>query len=232
MYKIINESGNHRGYQYSEYGLNILSDIFVKQDSKKYKPCMENGFYFTDIHHILMYLEYGIYLWRIDLPTEDKDFIMEKDPIDEKYRSNKIILSQKYDLRLKSTFEFLVENGVDIKIDNNRAIRWASKNGFIDIVEYLIEQGANYRVLDNESLYLACENGHINVVNLLLNHGVHPLLSKYLLGAIRCGSLNIVKILISNGADYKFSDNICLRTAILCNHADIIAYLNLLNNKN
>ena len=106
-FKITNEQENHNGYQYVD-GLNVLNMPFAEEGS-----CVPGGFYFTDAENILFYLSYGIYLREISLPETDPDFKMVKDPEDDKWRANKIILGKRYNLSDISTFEYLIQQGAE-----------------------------------------------------------------------------------------------------------------------
>ena len=45
--------------------------------------------------------------------------------------------------------KLLIENGADITVGDNCAIRWASRNGHIEIVKLLIENGADCTAWNN-----------------------------------------------------------------------------------
>ena len=63
----------------------------------------------------------------------------------------------------------LVECGADIHACNDQALRWASSNGHLDIVKYLIECDADIHARDDEALRWASHYGHFNVVHYLKN---------------------------------------------------------------
>ena len=134
-FKITNEKENHYGFQYQD-GLNVLKEPFSEEGS-----CVPGGLYFTDAKHIFQFMEYGIYLREVTLPTTDKDFRMVADEGD-KWRVNKIILGKKYELWNVETIKYLVEKGADVYADNNYAVRMASQNGHLEVVKYLVEKGA------------------------------------------------------------------------------------------
>src|SRR5579875_3340782 len=138
-FKITNEEEIHHGFQYVD-GLNILTEEFQEEGS-----CVQGGFYFTDIKNILKFLDYGIYLREVTLPTDDPDFKMVLDPQGDKWRANKIILGKRYLLSDLETFKFLVEQGADFRINNDYTIQWTSKNGYLEITNFLVEKGADFR---------------------------------------------------------------------------------------
>ena len=50
------------------------------------------------------------------------------------------------------------------------ALRWASKNGHLEVVKYLVENKANIHAQNDEALRLASENGHLEVVKYLVEN--------------------------------------------------------------
>ena len=128
--KITNEKENHHNFQYTD-GLNVLLEPFAETGS-----CVPGGFYFTDINHILYFLDYGVYLREITLPFNDPDLKIVKDG--NKWRTNKIIFGKRYNLWEKETFEYLISIGVNIHADNDYAVRWALDNGHLDVVIWML----------------------------------------------------------------------------------------------
>ena len=61
------------------------------------KSCCAGGLYFTNSKNIFKFLDYGIYLREIILPTDNPDFRMIKDKEGDKWRANMIILGKRYD---------------------------------------------------------------------------------------------------------------------------------------
>uniref|UniRef100_A0A6G6AC28 Ankyrin repeat-containing protein n=1 Tax=Borely moumouvirus TaxID=2712067 RepID=A0A6G6AC28_9VIRU len=229
FYKITNINETHYGFKYED-GINIMIDVFIKQDSKSIKSsCLHNGLYFSNLQNILRYINHGVYLRKINLPFDDPVFIMEKDPIEPKWRSNMIILKDKYDLRNTETFDMLIKLGVNIHVDNDLPLRWAAKNGFYNIVEYLLNNGANCQALDNEALISACENGFFNIVKLLVSNGsnIQARENAAIRAATRQNHFEIVKYLVECGADYTSLNNFCLRTAYYFKYTEIKNFLEL-----
>ncbi len=60
---------------------------------------------------------------------------------------------------------------IDIHAYNDRALRFAAKNGHYQVVKLLVEQGADIHANNDEALHLAGENGHIEVVRYLVKNG-------------------------------------------------------------
>jgi len=65
----------------------------------------------------------------------------------------------------------LLEQGADLHVYNDLALRWAAENGHLEIVKYLLEQGANLHAADNGALRWTARNGHLEVVKHLLEQG-------------------------------------------------------------
>lgn len=51
--------------------------------------------------------------------------------------------------------KYLVENGADIHVENDEALRYAAKNGHLAIVKYLIEHGADVHSNNDQALRYA-----------------------------------------------------------------------------
>ena len=56
----------------------------------------------------------------------------------------------------------------DVTARDNCALRWASKNGYLEVVKYLIEKGADVKADDSCALRWASNNGHLEVVKYLI----------------------------------------------------------------
>ena len=98
---------------------------------------------------------------------------------------------------------------MDPKACDIQAIRWASKNGHLEVVKYLAskEVGCDPKANDNMAIRWASENGHLEVVKYLVSLGCDPKTGNNY--AIRCasenGHLEVVKYLASKevGCDPK-----------------------------
>lgn len=117
----------HHGFQYVD-GLNVLTDKFSYNGS-----CVPGGLYFTDTKNILNFLTYGIYLREIKLPHDDKDFKIVKDG--NKWRANKIILGQRYNLSDVATIKMLLENGA--RKEFIELFYWSYTNNYSKIIDWL-----------------------------------------------------------------------------------------------
>jgi len=227
-FKITNKKEKHHEFQYYN-GLNELIDEFNDNPNNMciYNNCyFPNGLYFTDIDHILEFLEFGVYLREVILPTDDPDFKMVQDG-DNKWSANKIILGKKRNLCDVSTFEYLIDNGADILAADNCAIRWACTNRHLEIVKFLISEGANTRAKDNYSIRYASANGYLEIVQLLISNSamVHAKDNYAIKWASANGHLDVVKVLVEAGADIHAEQNFAVKIASENGHLDVVQYL-------
>ena len=205
-YKITNKAECHNGFQYVD-GLNMLDKPFEQEGS-----CVVGGLYFTTAKHIFKFLDYGCYLREIMLP---QDCLWVKDPDGDKFRADKIILGKRYDLTDPLTFQLLLEEGTDIHMNDNCALDWASKNGYLEIVKYLIENGADIRAYDDRALQLASKNGYLEIVKYLVENGadIRAYNDRALQLACENGHLKTIMWLVENGADIEANNNFALKWA-------------------
>ena len=210
-FKITNAEENHHGFQYVD-GLNVLTEKFNDDPNRS---CCAGGFYFTDAANIFNFLNYGIYLREVVLPTDNVDFkmIKDKNKDNDKWRANMIILGKRYNLYSLDTFKYLIEKGANVHADNDYALRRSAKNGHLDVIKYLIEKGANIHANDDYALRRSARNGHLDVVKYLIEKGanVHADYDFALGWSARNGHLNVVKYLIENGVDVHVEDDFALR---------------------
>lgn len=99
--------------------------------------------------------------------------------------------------------------------------------GNIKMVQYLVEQGANVRAQDDYPIYNASESGNLEIAKYLVEHGanIHAGDERALRIASKNGHLNIVKYLVSLGADIHAENEESLRWAIINEHLDVAKYL-------
>jgi len=91
-YKVTNADEIHFGYHYKD-GLNILIEKF--NDNPK-ASCVSGGFYFTDYDHLPEFLEIGVWIREVTIPTDAKVVL---DPDGNKWRCDKIIFGNKYHIK-------------------------------------------------------------------------------------------------------------------------------------
>ena len=77
------------------------------------------------------------------------------------------IIKENMDIRKVETWEWIIQEGIDIHADDEYALRWASENGHLEVVKLLLENGANVHAYNDYALRLASEYGHLDVVKYL-----------------------------------------------------------------
>lgn len=147
-FKITNETENHHGFQYKD-GLNVLDRPFEASGR-----CVKGGLYFTTRSYIDKYYLYGINIRRIILPRSEPGFQMVLDPDGDKWRANKIIFGEKYDLLDPLTYQIL---NLDIT-KNKYFVDFASKYGRIDSLNWWLESKLNLHYSDNAMIYASMCN--------------------------------------------------------------------------
>jgi ankyrin repeat protein len=97
----------------------------------------------------------------------------------------------------------LVDNGADIHVKEDYALRWSAQNGHLDIVEFLVSKGSRIHAREDYALRWSAENGHLAVVKFLVDNGadIHADRDYALRWGARMGRFNVVKFLMGKGAD-------------------------------
>ncbi|KAJ7291164.1 ankyrin repeat-containing domain protein [Mycena rebaudengoi] len=132
----------------------------------------------------------------------------------------------------------LLEKGANVDAGNGKdsPMQAASQNGRIDIVHLLFENGADVHIGNDSALRAASESGHTEVVQALLRKGANANVTnnngESLLIMISAAQdiqaeqrLNIVHLLLENGADINAGNNGALRAASEAGYTDVIQVL-------
>ena len=98
---------------------------------------LKGGLYFSDAKNIFKFLDNGIYLREVFLPTDNPNFKMVKDPKGDKWRANMIILGKRYDLSNVETFKYIIDLGANIHANNDEALRCSVGKGYSEVYDYL-----------------------------------------------------------------------------------------------
>jgi ankyrin repeat protein len=103
--------------------------------------------------------------------------------------------------------EFLLRHGADPNGGIRKPLTVAARSGYIDIAKLLVAHGARieYRPGDNP-LVSAAWAGHVDMVKLLVIHGADPKRPKAIIMASRGCRIDVVRELISAGADVNQKD--------------------------
>jgi hypothetical protein len=215
--KITNLEENHNGLQYKD---GLVEDIipFVKEGS-----CCAGGIYFSDEKNICGFLDYGVWIREVSIPSDAE---MVKDPKGGKWRASKVILGERKSLSEISTWEWMVSIGIDISC-NESALKWICRNGCLEIAKYLVSLGADIHANEDIALIEASLNGHLEIVKYLASVGadIHTCNEYSLRTASKWGHLEVVKHLISLGADVHANEDIAQKEASRYGHLEVAVFL-------
>lgn len=220
--KITNEQENHHGLQYQD---GVVMDILPFNDNPKHS-CCAGGIYFSDIKNILLYCGYGVWVREVEIP-EGTRWI--PDPNGRKWRAEKLFFHPRKELWTVETFQWLIDNGADLHIDQECILRKVVTEGYVKIAEFLINKGADIHVLNNYPLREAINVGELEMVKLLVKKGADVNVNNgYCLNtALRNGNFKIAKYLVKNGADVTQDNNYAIYYCALQGHgySDMVEFL-------
>ena len=119
---------------------------------------------------------------------------------------------------------------VDASDSNNYAIKWAARNGHLDVVKFLAGlDKVDASDSNNYAIRRAAENGHLYVVKFLAGlDGVNASArgNEAIIGAAFWGHLDVVKFLAGlGGVDASDSNNYAIRLAARNGHLDVVKFL-------
>ena len=131
------------------------------------------------------------------------------------------------EMRHRDVFNYLINQGIDIRTDSDAPLRFASENGWINEVKYLINQGADVHADGDGAVRWASYNGHIDVVRYLVNQGanIHADDDNAVILASEHGELDMVKYLVSLGANIRARNDEAVKYAKSNGHTDVVDYL-------
>jgi ankyrin repeat protein len=195
----------------SEFSFKKMDEYYIKQYIDRSLSCPQKRFEFVCMHGL--YNLYEEYSDNIDTSTLDSGFLSAIE-----YNQIEII-------------ENMLKNPlVNVDIQNNHAIQFASASGYEEIVRMLLQnKNTNPSVNDNQALRYASERGHLGIVKLLLlDERVDPTAGdNYALRfASGEGYLEIVKILLKyKKVDPSAYSNHALFLASKNGHLEIVKIL-------
>lgn len=215
-FMMLNEDLNHFGFQFHK-GLNTDCKTFNE------KNIYDEGFFFRDEQDILTFCDTETKIAKVSIPEGDVVVPVYNNG----YRAHRIILSDIKDLWTVDTFQWLVDQGVNIHALGDVALQLAAYKGYLDIVKFLINHGSIVHTGDSGTLLFASQKGHLDIVKYLIEHNpeTHSDCDDALCLASEYGHLDIVKYLTEHGADIHVNGDIPLRLAILGGHSDSAKYL-------
>nr|WBF70578.1 putative ankyrin repeat protein [Megavirus caiporensis] len=181
-----------------------------------------------------LYLKAGYY-GRIDIV----EYMMNMN-IHDSHHHSKILTSSSCRDDIKM-IEFMLQNGVDIQSGVDLAIINISKTNIsqydkINRFQLLMEHGANLFAHSNIIFFDGVSFGYIEIVKLCINHGIDVtiqnnraiILASESSAYCCCNnetSLNVVKLLVQNGADIHVEEECVLKKAIRVNNIELVEYL-------
>ena len=103
--------------------------------------------------------------------------------------------------------------GADIHTGNDLPLRYACRNGYIEIVKILLDAGADVHADDDWPLECASLSGHIEIIKLLVDNkaNIHAKNDNSLQVAVINGHTEIVRFLLNAGANVHAVDNYDLK---------------------
>ena len=107
-------------------------------------------------------------------------------------------------------------------------LKSACEEGHLDVVKYLVQNGANIRANDDWVLNIASEHGHLEIVKYLVDGVFEgaDVLSRQCLAlreAVENGHSDIVKFLIEKGADVHIWEDMPLKWASERGNLDLVS---------
>ena len=117
--------------------------------------------------------------------------------------------------------KYLVENGGNVQ----HAFRDASDNGHLDLVKYLASKGANIHANNNYALTVAAQKGHLDVVKYLVSEGADIHDGSALIWGSYFGNLDAVKYLIESTNIRSQNKELLIRWANLGGNSNVVEYL-------
>ncbi|KAJ7291257.1 ankyrin repeat-containing domain protein [Mycena rebaudengoi] len=136
-----------------------------------------------------------------------------------------------------NVLQVLFEKGanVDAGHGEDNPLKAASQNGHIDIVHLLFENGADVHIGNDSALRAASESGHTEVVQVLLRKGANTnvtsgngeslLITMSTKSYIHPRHVDIVRLLLENGADVNAGNNGALQAASKRGYTEIVQLL-------
>jgi len=77
--------------------------------------------------------------------------------------------------------KYLIEQGADVRGNDDYDLIWVIERGHLDVVKYFVEQGADIHVHGEAPLKVAVYNGHLDIVKYLVEQGADvPKISSWL----------------------------------------------------
>lgn len=187
-YKIIgkNNFGNFP-YKVGENTLASNGEVFNPE-----LTCGPGGLHFCEIEHIFEWLYLGNKVCKLTVPS-DAQMVKVKN----KFKADKIFIESIRPVDIK----MLISEGAQVN-KYNGGICDSIKNGYVDLAKYLVMKDTPDKPFYYEGLALSCTILHsqVEILEFLIEQGYNVTDVHYLEIACRKGNLEIVKLLVKNGA--------------------------------
>jgi len=123
--------------------------------------------------------------------------------------------------------KYLVHEGADIHSNNDYAITYASRRGYLEIVKFLVSNGADIHVKHDYAVRHASEKGHLDIIKFLTDQGadIHADNEYAIRWASANGRLEVVKFLFSKGVNINYWNDCAIRGASKNGHSDVVIFL-------
>ena len=125
--------------------------------------------------------------------------------------------------------KYALDNGADVHVENDKALREAVYDGNYDLVKLLLDHGADVHVRNNEPLIHAVDLSFVKIAKLLLDYGadIHINNDQPLNDAISYANFSMIKLLLDRGANVWNIEKDNLKRIKDNNHYKIERLLNL-----
>ena len=127
-----------------------------------------------------------------------------------------------------SVLQECLEQGVEVDLRNDAALREAAEAGHLDIVVYLVEKGADIHAEDDWAFRRAAGQGHLEILHYLDAQGANPHAEDTgaLWRAAMNGHMQVVRYLVEDKhVDVQAGDNAALFCAATSNFSNVALYL-------
>lgn len=166
-------------------------------------------------------------------PTSGTQIEIIKECIEAGIDINSILLINVIQSNNNEIIIFLMENGINIRVDDDHYLELASLKNNVEIVKLLLEYGADPNSLFNNKTKYTCEN--IDIIRLAMEYGGDPISKSSKLLTNLCytdKNILIVEYLISIGGNCSEHKNAPIIIAFMRNSGSKIKRLLLENGAN
>lgn len=207
-------------------GLNTFKGVYNDTVSRYYHTYLE-GFDVYDLQHIFAHTTGPVYLREATLPENDSKY----KSIWCGYRTNMVVLGERYRLDDVATYKMLEEKGAAIEPFYQKLLKYHSESGNLKILEYLMFNHSFVKpdIAGLHALRFSAASGRLDAVQYLTQPNLFEkkldinIGSCILVDAAKNGNIDVVKHLIENGA--KPSCGYAFLCAIIHGHSDVAEYL-------